>query len=928
MDQDKNVQEQEYEILKRILKYTPVGILVFQQQEDLTYAISRTNQYARELFGESKEFLATCKMDYFIDCLHPQETITIPKKMEKGLQSKGVQVVKCRLRKKGTSDYTWVRMTGRLIITKGAPRVLYFALADITEEVQADLDNLRNQQILQSAVEGANLSTFEYNPKDKSIFILPNAHFRQIHVEYDMPQYIENVPESLRPFIEEKSYEQMEEAYRKLDQGAKEVSFEIWYKEKKKSSYSRACEKITYRRIEDNEQGSKILGVAQDVTAAKLQEESYKKLQHEVVNINANTKLVFVIDVTKDHCALTYDDTNRDVFRDLDTIESLNDIMKKLLDKRSYEKFEARMNQESLRNLYVSGITKFSLDLIMVNEKDHKHYITVSVNMAYDLEERRLQAVVGVVDRHKEILREKLLSQIASQRFTAIALIGAKSGRIRYYFGENRHLGTTYEGVKYDELARKLVEKIVPEKERESLCSRVELKTVLDNLKENSEYCVDAMARKHTGEKAQMHSSFSYLDEDKSYIVLLQMDMTKSYQKEMKIKEELSKALTKAERSLEEKSNFLSAMSHDMRTPLNGMIGFTDLALALDCSPKMKQYLQKVRSSSALLMDLVNDTLDISKAESGTMKIEKEKVDFPQFFKELYDALKTSADLKEIHFTLDNQASSLKSAYADRVKVQKILLNILSNAIKFTPKGGRVSLRVEEASRPNQPYRYRMVVTDNGRGIDKKFLPHIFEAFSQEKNALLYETQGTGLGLSIVKRYVDFLEGEVYVDSEKGKGSTFQVFLSFPPAEGSQTEEIEEVDLSVLEGKKVLLCEDNKINQELAKRILEMKSVTTDWAKDGQEGYEKFLLAQPGEYVAILMDIRMPVCDGYEACRMIRSSDRPLAHKIPIIAMTADAYPEDIEKCLEAGMNAHIAKPIIPNVLYKTLAKAIISAKE
>jgi len=381
-----------------------------------------------------------------------------------------------------------------------------------------------------------------------------------------------------------------------------------------------------------------------------------------------------------------------------------------------------------------------------------------------------------------------------------------------------------------------------------------------------------------------------------------------------------------AEKSAEEKNAFFSTISHDMRTPLNAITGFIRMAKKKDLPVETRNgYLEKAELSSTLLMALVDDTLTISKVNSGKLKLQPEPVKARELIDSILVPIQAAAKKKNITFTADCSKTLDRTIMADRLSVQKIFLNLLTNAVKYTPDGGNVHLDIFNSPVNGSSPDSVLVVSDDGIGMSDEFLPHIFEPFAQERQKG-YESVGTGLGLSIVKQLVDLMGGTINVKSEKGKGTAFTVRLHFEEAKDAVTREtvsnpLPDFDLS---GKKVLLCEDNALNREIAYSIVQEKGIIVETAEDGDIGVQKFSASEAGEYDAILMDIRMPVMDGYEATRKIRAMNRPDAKTIPIIAMTADAYADDVEKCLNAGMNAHIAKPIDPETVYAVLAKNLM----
>ena len=367
---------------------------------------------------------------------------------------------------------------------------------------------------------------------------------------------------------------------------------------------------------------------------------------------------------------------------------------------------------------------------------------------------------------------------------------------------------------------------------------------------------------------------------------------------------------------------FLSSMSHDLRTPLNGVIGFTKLAIKESDADKKQDYLEKIESSGELLLDLVNDTLELSRIESGKYTLEPETLDLRQLAENTVTALRPSAEIKSIRLETELAALPSIPVRADKLKMQKILLNLLSNAIKFTPSGGSVRLSATTLDGSENGFNYRFMIEDTGIGISPEFLPNLFEPFSQEHRQTNVGTTGTGLGLAIVKRIVDLMGGSIHVQSKLGKGTRFTVDLPLKPAGEEKADAVQPNPTASLKGKTVLLCEDNYLNTEIAAILLKEQDILVDCAVNGEEGVKMFQNSLEGYYDAILMDLRMPVMDGCEATRAIRKLDRPDAKTVPIIAMTADAFEESLHAALDSGMNGYVTKPVIPEKLFSALGQA------
>lgn len=376
------------------------------------------------------------------------------------------------------------------------------------------------------------------------------------------------------------------------------------------------------------------------------------------------------------------------------------------------------------------------------------------------------------------------------------------------------------------------------------------------------------------------------------------------------------------------KTSFLSRISHDMRTPLNGILGLTSLMKELKKPEQFPPYLDQLELSGRYLLNLINDTLDVSKIESGKLELHPTVCDGSNLLFNTFSLIKPNLEEKKLTFHTHLPAILSVALYVDVGRTQQVLMNILSNAVKFTPEGGVIDFSIECLSKTDTLLVDKIVIRDNGIGISPEFLPHLFESFSQEHNQTTSQYQGTGLGMAITKQIVELMGGTITVESRLGEGTAFTLTLPFPLATAEQIAEAEthgEETLSHhrLAGKHILLCEDHPLNTQIATKLLESRAMVVDHAENGKIGVDLFASSAPFTYDAILMDIRMPVMDGLEATRAIRACRRPDALVIPIIAMTANAFEEDIQHSLESGMNAHLAKPVSPDLLCDTLLRLL-----
>ena len=419
-----------------------------------------------------------------------------------------------------------------------------------------------------------------------------------------------------------------------------------------------------------------------------------------------------------------------------------------------------------------------------------------------------------------------------------------------------------------------------------------------------------------------------YLDDQKSIIVLTRRDITKLAEEDQRQKKELQEAVERANAANKAKSDFLSHMSHDLRTPLNAVLAFSNPVLLDKASPEeLRSYLNKVNVSGEYLLGIINDVLDMSRIEQNKVTLNPEPYYLVDFQNTINNVIGELSAKKNIEFIMDVHKASSKGIVVDRVRFNQIFVNLLSNAVKFTPSGGRVEFILDEEKRiEGNKVLCRFIVRDNGIGMSTDFIPHAFDSFHQEYRKDVAERyQGTGLGLPIVKELVRLMSGSIELVSEINCGTTFTVSIPFEEAELLMEKvPVPKQDYSRLCGIHILLVEDNEINLEIVQALLSKYECLVECAEDGEIAINKFKASPIGYYNIILMDIRMPGMDGITATKLIRTMDRSDARTVPIIATTADAFSEDEQLANDAGMNAHIAKPINPDRLYETCCRFVM----
>ena len=384
----------------------------------------------------------------------------------------------------------------------------------------------------------------------------------------------------------------------------------------------------------------------------------------------------------------------------------------------------------------------------------------------------------------------------------------------------------------------------------------------------------------------------------------------------------LQETLDMAKSSSVAKTKFINNMSHDIRTPMNAIIGYTAIALKYDPEEKIRECLEKINKSSEQLLTLINDVLDISRIESGKLKITPVQTDIRTVVDDVLSITNGFTIGRELEVVVQRNKIDTPYVLADPVRVREVLVNIMSNAIKFTKDGGTITFSADyEEAADHKSITVKYQISDTGIGMSEKFQSHIFDEFAQENSDARTQYKGTGLGMSIVKQYVELMHGTISVQSKKNVGTTVTVELPLEVTESVPT--IEKVSQRDLSGIRCLLVEDNDLNAEIAQILLEDQGITVTRVADGKQAVETFEGKPADTFDLILMDIMMPVMNGIEATKAIRLFERPDAKTIPIIAMTANAFQEDAKNCLDAGMNAHLAKPLQIEKVVETIAKFV-----
>ena len=519
---------------------------------------------------------------------------------------------------------------------------------------------------------------------------------------------------------------------------------------------------------------------------------------------------------------------------------------------------------------------------------------------------------------HAERITYSRVAQALAKDYFSIYIVDPDTERFVEYssVGGYEQLGVEKEGERFFETSRRNMDRLLYPEDRDRFMAVFTRERVLGILERDGSFTTKYRMI-IDGEPTYISLKATLLeDEGGRHLIIGSNNINAQMKREQEYAARMAEAKNRA------KNDFLANMSHDIRTPMNAIVGYTNIATShLDKPEVVRDSLEKIGSSSHFLLSLINDILDMSKIESGKMQLSVREFDLAAVLRRIEDITSLQARNKALNIRYDKSRIRHCALRGDELRIEQILINIIGNAIKYTPEGKDVELIAEETGSPVKgKNRYRFIIRDTGVGIGEEYLPHIFDSFTREQNTTINRIQGTGLGLAITAQVVRLMDGKISVKSKVGEGSEFTVELDLEscesPADAAPEAQEARADLA---GRRILLVEDNDINAEIAMMILSQYGAQVDRAENGQIGLEKVRQADAGYYDAVLMDIQMPVMNGYEATRAIRSLGDGRFRALPIIAMSANAYDEDVRECLDSGMNAHIAKPYNPDALIALL---------
>ncbi len=664
----------------------------------------------------------------------------------------------------------------------------------------------------------------------------------------------------------------------------------------------------------------------------------YEEIRRELDDLSKDYLTVLHVNLTRD---TVEKDTERGLLgidftgrRYSDLVEALQrDSLIVESEHGHYGAFE----RERLLASFEAGVTEIRETVLARMRGDEPCFVRIQATLAVQPGTGDVVAFITEAACNDEVVNDTLREKALIGQFDMItSLVG---DRYRIVIGDPRaaERGSIYPAVEsggYDEYLEKQVLPVVcgSKDDRIGAFEALRIERVERELANKEPYEVN-IAIEADGEVYYKRFVFYVVDRAARFYLLLKSDTTEARREEIEQNTHLQEALQEAQRASRSKTTFLSNMSHDIRTPMNAIVGYTDFARKSDDIEQVHAYLAKIDSSSKYMLALINNVLEMSRIESGKMEIDPERASLIMLMDDVRSLFESQMDEKHIDFTVDTSQVEVDCVYCDKTRLNRVLLNLISNAYKFTPEGGQVSVTLAQLDGAPEGYgSYELRVKDSGIGMSEEFAARVFDAFERERNTTTSGIQGTGLGMAIAKRIVDAMGGTIEMHTALGQGTEFIVRLTLELQKDARSEAIVsdccrpkplQVDFT---GKKALLVEDNEVNREIAAMILGSLGLEIEQAVDGKQALDMLVSAGAGAYDIVVTDIQMPVMDGYEEARAIRALDDPVLSGIPIVAMSANAFQEDVRASHEAGMNAHVAKPIDVGALSHALMEALADA--
>lgn len=902
------------------------GILgIFNEEEYPLYVID--DNFVRMLGYLNKKELLIDVNNKVVNFIYRDDLPRIQEKLQSLTEAGEKYELKYRVRKKN-GRFIWVKNNGKVV--KVQERIALVGVChDVTEIIENKQKLKDTENRFKLAISGAKMLVWEYDIKNKCARYPQGTEIGEIGREvilYDFPDRLFN-----KDIIIEEQREDFKEFYKRVDFGEeKELRGTFWMLNS--VSNIKRCVEISYSVVRD-EAGNGIIayGMSRDITEQKFTE---KRFREELAFRNKTTENLLstacvnltlgVVENLKH--GETYE-KNEEVLNTIDYRDRTKFYLKEsdMTDEQNYN-----ISAQNLLNLFEQGVTEVREEYSGVALDGRKIWVRLDVNILKSPKTGNILAFFYNKDITSEKLNLRISENILSQNYLEVGLIDLDTDSYTRYHSLGTNIAEFNNSFPFEQGMDVFCEMRVTEKDRKKVRKYMSIAYLSSAIKKYGSVEFQFLGFDRNGNEEYNSMSIKPLYKDRTDILISTRSNVDAIVREgLKKEKKLKKAMEEAKKANEARSDFFAGISHDMRTPMNAIIGMSALGVDESKDETIKKYFTNIDASAHFLLGLINDALDSSQIEKNALKLIFEPYSMEEFKLYVNSMVRSLCDAKKIEFNMVVHENFSKCVSTDKLRFNQIFFNLLSNAVKFTPENGKIDFIIEFVSRNNGVVVERFIVRDTGIGMSKDFQKRMFNRFTREGNTSL-NSSGTGLGLFITKYVVELMGGTISVNSEVGKGSEFIVELALQEVEVAENqfespEKLSEDDFdNILKEKRVLLCEDNEMNSQIAVRVLEKKGMIVECAPDGQAGLEKFNNSDEGYYDVILMDVRMPVMDGLEATKFIRNLERMDSKKVPIIAMSANTHKKDIEIALKAGMTTHIGKPFDVKELYKVISLELI----